>query len=115
MVDQSWLPGVYLARNHEVIHGPLAEFFPDGQLRSLSRYVDGRMSTAHNRLQLAQGVPEGTVTCDGIEIFYSFGVEEVLIDLSGDVDHFVGSVTWESWVRKWIEHITAGSNVNVLE
>lgn len=114
-VDESWLPGSYRLREHEVVHGPLAEFYPDGQLHRLSRYCEGRMSLSHNRLVLAHGIAKATVLCDGIEIAFENGVEEVCIDLNGDFDFFRNSAKWDDWVRNWIAHITAGSRVNIID
>lgn len=111
-VDEAWLSsGTYLARGHEVIHGPVARFFDDGQLASLSLYQRGQISTTHHQLELKLGIPEALVSCHGIECRFSYGWEEVFISLDGEHEVMVEAAVWEEWINKWIKLICNGERV----
>lgn len=110
--DESWLPGTnYTARPHEVLHGPVAEFHPDGQLWRLSHYFDDVISSAHHQLELELGRPTGTVRSDGVVCRFKDGIEEVEFFFEGERDYIRENAHWEEWVRKWIHQITAGKSV----
>lgn len=113
-VDRHWLSsGTWSARAHEVIHGPSAEFHPDGQLRRLCIYCHGKQSRSHCRLELAPGIPEAAVIGDGILCTFSYGWEEVHLCFEGDAEKYAEPAVWEDWVRKWIDQICAGEKVHL--
>jgi hypothetical protein len=115
-VDQEWLStGTWLARPHEVIHGPSAEFYQDGQLSRLSVYCNGRLSRSHSRLELEAGIPEGSVIGDGVLCAFSYGWEEVHLCFEGEAETYTEPAVWDDWVRKWIEQICAGERVHLQE
>lgn len=115
-VDQEWLSsGTWLARPHEVIHGPSAEFYQDGQLSRLSVYCNGRLSRIHSRLELEAGIPEGSVIGDGALCVFSYGWEEVHLCFEGEAETYAEPAVWEDWVRKWIDQICAGERVHLQE
>ncbi len=114
-VDKSWLPKrSYQVREGEVIDGPAAEFFPDGQLKSLCLYVRGKPSNTHHQLILERGIPLGRVLSDVSECVFSGGIESVVTHLEGDLDYFETEIAWDTWVRKWIQQICGKSVVNLL-
>jgi len=113
-VDQEWLTtGISLGRVNEVIHGPTAEFYRDGQLSKLSIYCDGSLSTSHNRLELELGVPEACVIGEGVLCTFSYGHEEVHLCFEGDAEIFHEAAVWRDWIRKWIDQICAGERVHI--
>ncbi len=113
-VDQEWLrSGTWVARAHEVIHGPSAEFHQDGQLSRLSIYCNGRLSRSHSRLELEFGVPVGFVIGDGVLCSFSYGWEEVHLCFEGDAEISIEPAVWDEWVRKWIDQICAGEKVHL--
>ncbi|MBX3166632.1 MAG: FHA domain-containing protein [Candidatus Eremiobacteraeota bacterium] len=114
-VDKSWLPKrTYQVREGEILDGPVAEFFPDGQLKSLCLYVRGKQSHTHHHLVLEQGVQLGRVVTDVSECVFSGGIESVMTQFEGEVDYFESEVSWEVWVRKWIQQICGTSVVNLV-
>lgn len=114
-VDRSWLPKrTYQVREGEVLDGPVAEFFPDGQLKSLCLYVRGKQSNTHHQLLLEHGIPLGRVLTDVSECIFSGGIESVVTQFEGDVDYFESEIAWEIWVRKWIRQICGKSVVNLV-
>lgn len=114
-VDESWFNhDFYWARPHETVHGPVAHFYEDGQLKSLLYYSRGKESPAHNRLELEQGRPVASVHSYGIHCSFDHGFEEILFCLDQDPERLTGRAQWEEWVRKWIEQICAGARVTRL-
>lgn len=111
--DESWLPAAsnFTARPHEVLNGPVAEFYPDGQLWKLSTYYDDVVSRSHHQLELELGRPSATVRCDGVICRFKDGIEEVEFSFEGEKDFLRENAAWEEWVRKWINQITAGKSV----
>lgn len=114
-VDCSWFTGrTYAVREGEVLHGPVAEFFEDGQLKKLSTYAGGKLSHTHHQLLLEHDRPVGRVVSDVSECLFSGGVESVVTQVDGEVDFFESETSWDVWVRKWIGHICAGATVNLI-
>ena len=114
-VDLSWFTTrTYAVREGEVLHGPVAEFFEDGQLKRLTIYVGGKLSHTHHQLLLEHDSPVGRVVSDVSECVFSGGVESVVTQVDGEVDFFESETSWDVWVRKWIGHICAGATVNLI-
>lgn len=114
-VDRQWLTtGLSLAHANEVLHGPTAEFYPDGQIRRLSVYYDGKPSTVHNYLELERGIPRGRVIGEGVLCTFDYGLEEIHLVFEGEVEFSSEPAQWEDWVRRWIMQICAGQRVNIL-
>lgn len=114
-VDKSWLPKrTYQVREGEVLDGPVADFFPDGQLKSLCLYVRGKQSNTHHHLVLEHGIPLGRVLTDVSECIFSGGIESVVTQFEGEVDYFESETSWEVWVRKWIAQVCGKSVVNLV-
>lgn len=114
-VDSSWFTTrTYKVREGEVLHGPVAEFFADGQLKRLSHYSQGKLSQTHHQLLLEQGVAVGRVVSDVSECVFSNGHESVVTNLDGEVDFFETEANWDEWVRKWIRQICGQSAVNLI-
>lgn len=114
-VDISWLTTrTYKVREGEVLHGPVAEFFADGQLKRLSFYVQGKLSQTHHQLLLEHGSAVGRVVTDVSECVFSGGQESVITNLDGEVDFFESEAVWDEWVRKWIRQICGSSAVNLV-
>jgi hypothetical protein len=113
-VDQLWFPqGTWVSRAHEVIHGPSAQLYPDGQLSRLQIFRHGRASQSHFRLELQLGVPEGTVMSEGVVCTFSYGWEEVRTCFEGEAELFGEPAVWDEWARKWIMQICAGERVHL--
>lgn len=104
----------YEPRPGEPLDGPVAEFFSDGSLKSLSIYRRGKLSETHARLLLEQGQEIGRVITHDSECSFSQGMETVLIQFEGEVDFSQTPTEWETWVSRWISLICAGSVVNLL-
>lgn len=114
-VDKKWLvTGLSLAYANEVLDGPVAEFYPDEQLKKLSRYRDGRASTVHNALELELGVPRARVVGDGVLCSFVDGIEEVHLVFEDDAQYIREPADWEQWINKWIIQICGGERVTVL-
>ncbi|MFN8612801.1 MAG: FHA domain-containing protein [Vulcanimicrobiota bacterium] len=102
------------AREGDRLEGPVAEFFPDGQLKQLGTYSRGKLSSTHNHLLLEHGKQVGRVKSDFNECSYSEGVEAVTTMLDDDIDYFEEETSWEVWVGKWIDQICSGQTVTVI-
>ena len=114
-VDHSWFKTkVYKLRREDRLDGPVAEFFPDGQLKRLGIYHRDELSTTHNQLLLEHGIPVGRVVSDFTDCTYADGVEKVLTQFEGDVDVFEEKIAWQAWVTKWIDLICGRSTVSAL-
>lgn len=114
-VDRSWFSSkLYTAKEGEVLDGPVAEFFPDGQLKWLATYHRGKISSTHNQLLLEHGKQVGRVKSDFNECAFSDGLEVVLTQLDGEIDYFEEAAEWEPWVRKWITQICLKQTVTVI-
>ena len=114
-VDASWFRvKMYTLRPTDVLHGPVAEFFGDGQLKRLAVYHQGIVSTSHNQLLLEQRAPAGRVFSDFSECVYSGGQETVMTNIDGEIDLFEEEVEWRAWVQKWIDQICGNQAVSVL-
>ena len=114
-VDESWFGEFYWALAGETLHGPLAEFYGDGQLRKLSWYIQGRPSESHNRLELLPGVPEAEVISQGCCCHFYYGWEEVWLFIDDEPENMAEPAFWNDWIRKWIAQISAGQKVNRLK
>ncbi|MBT9586354.1 hypothetical protein IV102_23630 [bacterium] len=114
-VDATWFRvKLYTLRPTDVLHGPVAELFEDGQLKRLAVYHQGTVSTSHNQLLLEAGDPVGRVFSDFSECVYSGGQETVMTHIDGEVDLFEEEVEWQVWVQKWIDQICGNQSVGVL-
>jgi hypothetical protein len=114
-VDASWFSGrTYSYRDGEMLHGPVAEFFENGQLKRLSIYQRGQLSNSHHQLLLEYGLEVGRVVSNLSECTFSQGLEMVITELEGEVDFFEEPAEWESWVRKWLKQICANQTVIFL-
>lgn len=114
-VDESWFEGrTYQMRAGETPHGPVAEFFENGQLKRLAYYHHGTLSTAHNQLLLELGVELGRVVCDVSECTYCEGQEMVMTEVDGEIDFFEEVMPWETWVRKWLAQISGKQTVSLM-
>jgi hypothetical protein len=114
-VDESWFAGFYWASQSETLHGPLAEFYPDGQLFRLSWYTQGRPSGSHSRLVLKWAVPEAEVFSLGCSCSFSYGWEEVWWTMDSELETLCEPAFWNDWVAKWIGQICAGQKVNRVQ
>lgn len=115
-VDKSWLvTGLSLAYANEVLDGPVAEFYPDDQLKRLSRYHDGKPSTVHNSLELEHCLPRARVVGEGVLCTFTDGIEEVHLVFDDDIEFIREPADWEQWVRKWIVQICGGERVTLLD
>ncbi|MBT9581936.1 hypothetical protein IV102_01220 [bacterium] len=113
-VDKSWLTtGLSLAHANEVLHGATAEFYPDGQLRRLSHYSEGKPSLFHHCLELELGIPSARVVGEGVLCVFYYGLEEIHVLFEDEAEFTSGSAVWDDWVRKWIAQICAGGRVNI--
>jgi hypothetical protein len=114
-VDVDWFPvKVYPLRANDALHGPVAEFFPNGHLKRLAVYHQGQVSTAHNQMWLEEGAPLGRVVSDFCECVYAEGQETVMTQVDGEVDFFEEEIAWEAWVKKWLQQICANHTVSAM-
>ncbi|MBS2038341.1 hypothetical protein JST97_25380 [bacterium] len=114
-VDRSWFRcKLYDTREGDRLEGPVAEFFPDGQLKRLGTYSRGKLSSTHNQLLLEHGKQVGRVKSDFNECAYSDGMEVVTTHLEDEIDYFEEETSWEAWVRKWIDQICSGQTVSLV-
>lgn len=114
-VDVTWFKTkTYQLREGERVEGPIAEFFPDGQLKRLSIFHRGKLSSVHNQLLLEHGAQVGRVISHVAECAYCDGIESITTNFEGDIDYSEEEITWEAWVRKWIDQICRGEAVCFL-
>lgn len=114
-VDESWLGAkVYRLSEQDRLQGPVAELYPDGQLKSLSIYQDGKLSSTHTQLVLEHQQEAGRAVSSVTECTYGEGLECVVTRFEGEVEYFEETVDFSLWVKKWIDLIRAGETVSLL-
>lgn len=99
-IDATFLPSGYRVGGDK---GLVAEFYPDGQLRSLKHYVDGSY-TGYWHLHLYYGVERGVVQCGHVSESYVQGAYSIdaHIDTAHSQEHRCDFI---EWVQNWINSI----------